>query len=474
MLFNSIEFVLFFPIVLLLYWFVFNRLSPRARNLFLIACSYLFYAWWDYRFLSLIILSSLVDYYCGIQIEKNREHPSKRAFLYLSILINLGILFFFKYHGFFISELLLLLNSLGMHIHRSTLSIMLPIGISFYTFQTMSYTIDVYRKQIKATHDLPAFLAFVSFFPQLVAGPIERARHLLPQFRASTVFNYQLASNGFRQLLWGLFAKIAVADSVAPVVDHIFSNSATMSASSLAAGAVLFSLQIYGDFAGYSNIAIGTAALLGFDLMQNFNVPYFSRNMREFWTRWHISLSSWFRDYLYIPLGGNRRSRLRHRINVMATFLLSGLWHGANWTFLAWGTLHGIIYLLTYPFARNTRNEAPQIRQLPAIAITFGLVCFTFIFFRAETIAQAARYIARMMTFSKGLLVTDFISSRQLLSATVFPAILIGTEWLQRHKKHGLDLSSTPSLVRHLSYYLLISAILFCFQSERIFIYFQF
>lgn len=312
MLFNSIEFVLFFPLVLLFYWGIFNQNSIKTRNLFLLTTSYLFYGWWDYRFLGLIVLSSLVDFLCGQYIFQAKTKRHQRFFLMISLLVNLGVLFFFKYYGFFAHELTTLFKAWGYAIHPSSLNIILPVGISFYTFQTLSYTIDIYRGRLEPTKDALAFFTFVSFFPQLVAGPIERARHLLPQFSTLKKFDYHLAANGFRQLLWGFFTKIAVADSVAPIVDIIFMHHETANAGTLALGAVLFSIQIFADFAGYSNIAIGTAAILGFDLMQNFRMPYFSRNIREFWTRWHISLSTWFRDYVYIPMGGNRCSKSRH------------------------------------------------------------------------------------------------------------------------------------------------------------------
>ena len=392
MLFNSIEFVLFFPVILILYWSIFSQSSVKQRNFFLLVASYFFYCWWDYRFLGLIFLSSLVDFLCGKYIHQSQTKRKKQLFLGVSLVTNLGILFFFKYYGFFTNELIDLVSGWGYALHASTLKIILPVGISFYTFQTLSYTIDIYRKRLEPTTDVLAFFTFVSFFPQLVAGPIERAKHLLPQFYSLKKFDYHLASNGFRQLLWGFFAKIAVADSVAPIVDTIFTNHANVGAGTLLFGAILFSIQIYGDFAGYSNIAIGTAAILGFDLMQNFNNPYFSRNIREFWTRWHISLSTWFRDYIYIPLGGNRCSKPRHALNVMTTFILSGLWHGANWTFLIWGTMHGLLYLVTQPFSKQTTSEKIRPTQWLSIVITFAFVSIAFVFFRAENLAQAGSF----------------------------------------------------------------------------------
>lgn len=474
MLFNSIEFILFFPLVLLLYWGFFNRISIKTRNLFLLTISYLFYGWWDYRFLGLIVLSSLVDFLCGKYIFKTEARNQRRFFLIVSLFVNLGVLFYFKYVGFFSRELALLFEGLGYTIHPSTLNIILPVGISFYTFQTLSYTIDIYRKRLEPTNDALAFFSFVSFFPQLVAGPIERAKHLLPQFSTLKKFDYNLAANGFRQLLWGFFAKIAVADSVAPIVDTIFAQHETAGAGTLVFGAILFSIQIFGDFAGYSNIAIGTAAILGFDLMKNFSNPYFSRNIQEFWTRWHISLSSWFRDYVYIPMGGNRCSKPRHVINVMTTFIVSGLWHGANWTFLIWGAIHGLFYLITKPFVNKTRDENFQLKQWPFMLITFSLVTLAFIFFRAESLTQALLFISRIVTFEKGHAILELISITKILPAIFFSLILFTVEWHQRNKKHGMDIALSKPLIRYAAYYLVIFAILFAFQTNRIFIYFQF
>ena len=506
MLFNSIEFVLFFPLVLLLYWGFFNRtpfafsasffeknrlllsrirgenrrISQRSqsrvkvRNLFLLAASYVFYGWWEYRFLGLIVLSSVVDFFCGKSIFQAKTRKAKRFFLSMSLLVNLGILFFFKYYGFFIDELTVLFEAWGYTVRSTSLNIILPIGISFYTFQTLSYTLDIYRGRLSPTNDAVAFFTFVSFFPQLVAGPIERAKHLLPQFSALKKFDYDLAANGFRQLLWGFFAKIAVADSVAPIVESIFTHHETTGAGTLALGAILFSIQIFGDFAGYSNIAVGTAAILGFDLMQNFNMPFFSRNIREFWSRWHISLSTWFRDYVYIPMGGNRCSNFRYMINVMITFVVSGLWHGANWTFLAWGSLHGLFYLLAKPFSSKSRSDNLQLKQWPAMLGTFLLVVIAFIFFRAENLEQAWRFLSRIAWMEKGQNIMDFVSIRKVVPAIFFSILLFIVEWYQRERRHGLDIAFARPLVRHVAYYLVISAILFAFQTDRVFIYFQF
>lgn len=474
MLFNSIEFVLFFPIVLILYWGVFNRKGVKQRNLFLLVISYFFYGWWDYRFLGLIFLSSLVDFWCGQSIFKAKNLIRKRVFLIISLVTNLGILFFFKYYNFFSKELADAFLQFGYHMHPIDLNVILPVGISFYTFQTLSYTIDIYRGRLEPTDDALSFFTFVSFFPQLVAGPIERVKHLLPQFNTLKKFDYDLAANGFRQMLWGFFAKIAVADSVAPIVDTIFEHHQNLGAGTLILGAILFSVQIFGDFAGYSNIAIGTAAILGFDLMQNFNMPYFSRNIREFWTRWHISLSTWFRDYVYIPLGGNRCSKGRQAFNIMFTFIVSGLWHGANWTFIIWGAIHGLLYLITKPFSSKSQSDKINLGQWLSISSTFAIVCFAFIFFRASDLHQALAFVSRIFQLKTGDHLLNIVSLKQIIPAIFFTVILFSMEWAMRNKKHGLDIATVSPIFRHSAYYMLFFAILFAFQTDRIFIYFQF
>lgn len=474
MLFNSIEFVLFFPIVLILCWGIFNRVSLNVRNLFLLTASYIFYGWWDYRFLGLIVLSSIADFLLGKYIFQAKTQQLRRLLLIVSLCLNLGVLFFFKYYGFFASELADLFQQWGYTIHSTTLNIILPVGISFYTFQTLSYTIDIYRRQLEPTKDALAFLTFISFFPQLVAGPIERARHLLPQFSTLKKFDYSMAANGFRQILWGFFAKIVVADSIAPITDTIFTNHETLGAGTLVLGAILFSIQIFGDFAGYSNIAIGTASILGFDLMQNFNMPYFSRNIREFWTRWHISLSTWFRDYVYIPLGGNRCSKTRNSINIMATFIISGLWHGANWTFIVWGLIHGLLYLITKPFSPKENSDKLSLKQWPAITGTFLLVCAAFVFFRADNIHQAFSFFSRIFSLKSGTSLLDMTTLKVIVPGLFFSIALFVVEWIQSEKKHGLDIANLQPVIRHSIYYVVIFAILFSFQTDRIFIYFQF
>lgn len=343
MLFNSFEFALFLPIVFLVYWLVCR--GRLTRNLWIVAASYLFYGWWDIRFLFLIIFTSLCSYASGILIEKNKSKGAKRAWLSCNIILNLGILCLFKYFNFFSHSFAAILRLIGFTPDDVTLNLILPVGISFYSFQALSYSIDVYRKDIEATKNLPAFLAFISFFPQLVAGPIERATNLLPQFQRPAKFNYSEGVSGLQMILWGLFKKVVVADNAAPIVNTIFSNITGTEPINLWIGAILFSFQIYGDFSGYSDMAIGIARLFGISLMKNFNMPYLATDIHDFWKRWHISLTSWFRDYVYIPLGGNRKGRFRKAINTMAVFLISGLWHGADLTFILWGAYHGALYL---------------------------------------------------------------------------------------------------------------------------------
>ena len=342
MLFNSIDFAIFLPIVFLLYWFVAQK-HLRLQNALVVLASYVFYGWWDYRFLSLICFSTVVDFAVGLYLKKTTQISKRKLALWLSIFVNIGLLGFFKYYNFFVDNFVTAFSFFGRSIPTGSLDIILPVGISFYTFQTLSYTIDVYRKKLDPTKDFIAFAAFVSFFPQLVAGPIERATNLLPQFYKKREFEYGKAVDGMRQILWGLFKKIVIADNCALYVNIIFDDHTQHSGSTLLLGAVLFAFQIYGDFSGYSDIAIGTSRLFGFNLKQNFAFPYFSRDIAEFWRRWHISLSTWFRDYVYIPLGGSRGSHGNTIRNVFVIFLVSGFWHGANWTFIVWGLIKRIV-----------------------------------------------------------------------------------------------------------------------------------
>lgn len=478
MLFNSIDFAIFLPVVFLLYWFVFNR-KLHVQNLFLLAASYFFYGWWDWRFLLLIFFSSLVDYSVGLALGRSENVKTRRLLLLLSICVNIGFLGFFKYYNFFVENFVDAFSFFGHPIQPGLLHIVLPVGISFYTFQTLSYTIDVYRRKLEPTHDIVAFFAFVSFFPQLVAGPIERATQLLPQFLQKRFFDPIKASDGMRQILWGLFKKIVIADNCGYYVNDIFNNYQDLSGSTLFMGAFFFALQIYGDFSGYSDIAIGTARLFGFDLMRNFAFPYFSRDIAEFWRRWHISLTTWFRDYIYIPLGGSRGSRGKVIRNVFIIFLISGFWHGANWTFLFWGLLHALYFLPLILLHKNRKNinevaagrAFPSIREFMGMTITFLLVVFAWIFFRAENLEQGFLYVG-------GLIKPSFFSIPEIfpLEVLIFIIIMTLAEWVQRDKQHALEFDGLgiPSYLRWGIYLILVFCISWFRGEQQEFIYFQF
>ena len=405
MLFNSIEFLLFLPVVFVLYWFVFNK-NLKHQNLLILFSSYVFYGWWDYRFLSLIFLSTIVDYFIGLNIPKQDSEKKQKLFLWGSILFNLGVLGFFKYYNFFVDSWIDLFSSVGYDIKSVwTLNIILPVGISFYTFQTMSYTIDIYRKKLEPTKDFISFASFVSFFPQLVAGPIERASNLLPQILKKREFKHEQGVQGLRLILWGMFKKVVIADSLAPIVDNIFSNYQDFGGGILWLGAIYFAFQIYCDFSGYSDIAIGTSKLFGFELMSNFKFPYFSRNIGEFWRRWHISLSTWFRDYLYIPLGGSKDGKWKSIRNIFIIFLVSGFWHGANWTFIVWGLFHAILFLPSFIFKTNRKYTTsiiaentilPSPKECLQVGTTFFLVVIGWVFFRNETISDSFEFLYKM------------------------------------------------------------------------------
>ncbi len=405
MLFNSFEFIIFLPTVFLLYYYVFNK-NVNVQNLLILLSSYVFYGWWDYRFLFLIILTTIVDYLIGLNIPKQDSNRKKIILLFCSILFNLGILGFFKYYNFFVDSWLDLFNSLGYEIKSIwTLNIILPVGISFYTFQTMSYTIDIYKKKLKPTKDFISFASFVSFFPQLVAGPIERASNLLPQILNNRKFKYKQGIEGLRLIIWGMFKKVVIADSLAPLVNEIFLNYQNLEGGTLWLGAIYFAFQIYCDFSGYSDIAIGTSKLFGFEIMSNFKFPYFSRNIGEFWRRWHISLSTWFRDYLYIPLGGSKNSKINSIRNIFIIFIVSGFWHGANWTFIFWGLFHSILFIPSFINSTNKKYKNsvigenklfPSSKEFLQVVLTFFLVTIGWVFFRSETVDDSFKYLNKM------------------------------------------------------------------------------
>ncbi len=426
MFFNSLEFLVFLPVVLCAYY----ALERRAQNVWLVLASYFFYGWWDWRFCSLLALSTVVDYVCALRIDRTEVPRTRRAWLLASLCSNLGILGFFKYFNFFADNAAALLSALGFQAHPPVLRVLLPVGISFYTFQTMSYTIDVYRRKLAPTRSFLDFALFVSFFPQLVAGPIERAGNLLRQFAAPRTVTRPMVESGCFLILVGFFRKLVIADGVAPLVDSAFASTATADWLSLAAGAVAFALQIYGDFAGYSDIARGVSRLLGVELMVNFRQPYLSGNITEFWRRWHISLSTWLRDYLYIPLGGNRHGTAATYRNLMLTMLLGGLWHGARWNFVVWGGLHGL-FLAVHKFflVRAGRKVAAERRTFSLAAVasctaTFALVSFAWIFFRSRTLAEAASCVAGILTLRGGLAGLPWGTAAKVAVFALFTAFL--------------------------------------------------
>lgn len=482
MFFNSLDFAIFLPIVFLLYWFVVQK-KLECQNALIVIASYVFYSWWDWRFLSLIIFSTLIDYSIGQMLRVEQARFKRKILLGFSILINIGFLGFFKYYNFFLENFINAFSFLGYEIQANSLNIILPVGISFYTFQTLSYTIDVYRKKIEPTKDFVAFSAFVCFFPQLVAGPIERATHLLPQFYHKRSFEYTKAVDGLRQILWGLFKKIVIADNCAYFANQIFNNSTEMNGSSLALGAIFFSFQIYGDFSGYSDIAIGTSRLFGFDLKQNFSYPYFSRDIAEFWRRWHISLSTWFRDYLYIPLGGSKGGIWMKIRNTFIIFLVSGFWHGANWTFIVWGVLNAL-YFLPLLIRQENRNNLdivaegkylPTFKELRAMLFTFILSAFAWIFFRAENIGHAYSFIGEIFSFSF-FDFPNFHEQRRAFTIIVLIVLFMIVEWVGREKDYaiqGIGIRWRRSL-RFSFYYVIVIFILWFSEKEQEFIYFQF
>jgi D-alanyl-lipoteichoic acid acyltransferase DltB (MBOAT superfamily) len=479
MLFNSIDFAVFLPIVFVLYWFVFNK-NLRHQNLLIVAASYVFYGWWDWRFLSLLLFSTLTDFVVGIWLGKIDNPRKRKALLAWSIIVNLGFLGFFKYYNFFVDSFVDAFSLFGTEIGARSLNIILPVGISFYTFQTLSYTIDVYRKKLAPTSDFIAFSAFIAFFPQLVAGPIERATNLLPQFYRPRVFEYDKAVDGMRQILWGLFKKIVIADNCAEQVNIIFGNSHEYSGSTLLLGVVLFSIQIYGDFSGYSDIAIGTARLFGFNLMRNFAFPYFSRDIAEFWRRWHISLSTWFRDYLYIPLGGSRGNTWTKVRNTFIVFIVSGFWHGANWTFIVWGALNAAYFL---PLLLTNRNRInldtvaegryfPTLREFGGMVLTYGLTVLAWVFFRAESISHAFEYLGTI--FSPSLFAPIEVMPNK--KVFVFIAAFFALEWFGREQQYAIANFGVKwnRAIRYAVYYAFMLIILYYSGKEQEFIYFQF
>ncbi len=482
MLFNTINFALFLPVVFLLYWFVTNR-NLKLQNILLLVSSYFFYACWDYRFLFLLIFSTLLDYFTGIKMAEAATQHKKKFWFWLSVIVNLGFLGIFKYYNFFAASFADALSMVGIKTNFWTLQVILPVGISFYTFHGLSYVIDIYKNKIKPEKNYIDYAVFVSFFPLLVAGPIERATHLLPQIKGKRIFDQHKAIDGLRQILWGLFKKVVIADNCAEYANMIFNHSADYSGSTLVLGALFFTFQIYCDFSGYSDIALGTARLFGIDLLRNFAFPYFSRDIAEFWRRWHISLSSWFRDYLYIPLGGSKGGTWMKVRNTFIIFLVSGFWHGANWTFIIWGLLNAIYIMPSIIFSTNRINldivahqrYLPTLKELFAILLTFSLTVLAWIFFRAENVGHAFSYLSKI--FSNSLFtVPKFEKMGMGLFTMLVIFLFMIIEWIGREHQYAIAHIGIrwPRLFRWAFYYCILIAIFVLAGSNHQFIYFQF
>lgn len=482
MLFNSINFAIFLPIVFILYWFA-TKKDLRSQNILLLVSSYFFYACWDWRFMFLLIFSTLLDYFTGIKIYEAINKKKKLFWLWISIAVNLGFLGVFKYYNFFASSFADGLSLLGFNANLGSLQVILPVGISFYTFHGLSYVIDLYKNKIKPERNFVNYSVFVSFFPLLVAGPIERATHLLPQIIKKREFDYSKAVDGLRQILWGLLKKIVIADNCAEFANTIFNNSAEYSGSTLVLGALFFTFQIYCDFSGYSDIALGTAKLFGIDLLRNFAFPYFSRDIAEFWRRWHISLSSWFKDYVYIPLGGSKGGMWMKIRNTFIIFLLSGFWHGANWTFIVWGFLNAL-YIMPSIILKTNRNNLeivakgkhlPTIKEFASISLTFVLTVFAWIFFRAANVKHAFSYISEIFSFSL-FSIPYFPGIGKAVSIVFLTGLFVIVEWIGREQQYAIAHVgyrwNRP--IRWAIYSSIILAIYVFTGSEQQFIYFQF
>lgn len=482
MLFNSIHFAIFLPIVFILYWLLAKK-GLKVQNPLLLLSSYFFYACWDWRFLFLLIFSTMLDYVAGQKMFGARNQNMKTCWFGLSISINIAFLGVFKYYNFFTESFTDALSQVGLQTDPWTLNIILPVGISFYTFHGLSYVIDIYKNKIKPERNIIDYAVFVSFFPLLIAGPIERATHLLPQLKKERIFDYENAVDGLRQILWGLFKKVVIADQCAEYANMIFNNSEQYSGSTLLLGALFFTFQIYGDFSGYSDIAIGTSRLFGIKVFRNFAFPYFSRNIAEFWRRWHLSLSSWFRDYVYIPLGGSRGSLLMRTRNILIIFLLTGFWHGASWTFIAWGLLNALYMLPTILLNTNRRyldtvaqgKMFPTLKELGAMGITFSLVVFAWIFFRAENIHHAIQYVSTI--FSRSLFsIPEFSDASQAIITMIFILFFMVVEWIGREEHYALHclIARWKKPFRWIFYVALMFSIFMFSGKQQEFIYFQF
>lgn len=482
MLFNTIDFAIFLPVVFILHWMAAHD-RPRLQNTILLLASYFFYSCWDWRFSLLLAFSTLLDYSTGIAMTRSRSETARRSWFWTSIIVNVGLLCAFKYFNFFTESFAAALASLGVRVNPFTLQVILPVGISFYTFHGLSYVVDIYKRQIDAERDIIDYALFVSFFPLLVAGPIERATHLLPQLKRARTFDPSSAVDGLRQIIWGLFKKVVIADNCAEFANHIFGHSADQPGSTLLLGAIFFAFQIYADFSGYSDIALGTARLFGIELLRNFAFPYFSRDIAEFWRRWHISLSSWFRDYLYIPLGGSRGGTGAKVRNTFIIFLVSGFWHGANWTFLAWGLLNALYFLPLLLSSRNRENLGtvaegrllPNATETMQMASTFLLTVIAWVFFRANDVTHALQYIGGMLSPTLFTMpVLDNYGRAAILC--LFIVLFMAMEWVGRNDRYAIERIglhwSRPA--RHAMYYAMIASVFWFGGREQEFIYFQF
>ncbi len=483
MLFNSFNFAIFLPVIFMLYWFVTNK-SLKLQNILLFVSSYFFYACWDWRFMFLLMFSTILDFVTGLKMQDAENQSRKKFCFWLSISINLGFLAVFKYYNFFVESFVIGVSNFGITLNPMMINIILPVGISFYTFHGLSYVIDIYHNRIEAEKNFVDYAVFVSFFPLLVAGPIERSTHLLPQIKKERVFDYTKAVDGMRQILWGLFKKVVIADSCAEFANTIFSHYQDYSGSTLLLGAVFFTFQIYGDFSGYSDIALGIARLFGIELLQNFSFPYFSRDIAEFWRRWHISLSSWFRDYLYIPLGGSKGGLLIKIRNTFVIFVVSGFWHGANWTFIVWGLLNAIYFLPLLLSNKNRDNLGivahgkfmPSLKEFFQITTTFMLTVFAWIFFRSESLDKAFFILKNI--FSRTLFTIPSFENKILAVPCLFLlGLFLIIEWFGREHKYAIEAIAIKwSKPIRWSFYIFIIFLLglYCKTIETPFIYFQF
>ncbi len=474
MVFTSLTFIAFYALVFALYW----QFDKQGQNRLIVLAGVVFYGWWDWRFAVLLLVTTGIDYWVGLELESERSETRRKAWLLVSLVSNLGVLGFFKYFNFFADSFVRFSGLFGFRPSVMMLRVILPMGISFYTFQALSYTIDVYRRQLATVRDPVRYFCFILFFPHLVAGPIVRAKDLLAQFNRRRTFNGETAPDALRQMLWGFFIKVVIADNLAPIVNAAYARPDASSGWQLLYATVCFAVQIYCDFAGYTHIAIGSARLLGIDLMRNFAYPYFSRSIPEFWTRWHISLTRWFREYLYIPLGGSQVVVRRWIANVLLVFVVSGLWHGANWTFLIWGAIHGLLYLLyvaVWPRSRRLAAELPgreraTVVSLAQMALTFAFVCLAWVFFRAASVTEAVMILRKI--------VVDVATTAPAITdkrSAIWIAILLSLEWIQRDHANPLHLEHLSRPVRWTIYYAMTS-LMFMFAPLRYapFIYFQF